>query len=345
MLGLTVLAAVGGATLAGIGFSGSYTALRDLGFRHSFGNFSYAFPIGVDAGIVALLAMDLHLIRKGTPWPVLRLLAHGFTAATIYFNAASAGPLLKDPTGTAMHAVIPIMFVAAVEAGRRLVIRITQIEAGHQSAGVPLHRWILAPVRTPRMYRQMRLYRIPSYARAVELEQERIVYRTMLEREYGKDLKDVPPDVLLPLTMAPFGLAVEEALALPVEAEERARLRAERQQAFDADVAARAEARQAAAQIARLRTQGQVEAAGYEIGAETATAKAHAHVRTVAAGREAEAAERIDQAETVMAAATAEQEAADARRRAAETAQAAAEIEQAAAETRARAADTERLAL
>ncbi|MFB7619830.1 DUF2637 domain-containing protein, partial [Kitasatospora sp. NPDC056181] len=218
MLGLTILAAVGGAVLAGIGFSGSYAALRDLGFKHAFGDFSYAFPVGVDAGIVALLAMDLHLIRRGTPWPVLRFLAHGFTAATIYFNAASAGPLLADPTGTAMHAVIPVMFVAAVEAGRRLVIRITRIEAGHQSDGVPLHRWLLAPVRTPRLYRQMRLYRIPSYARAVELEQERIVYQVMLEREHGKDLKNVPSDLLLPLTMAPFGLSVDQALALPLEA-------------------------------------------------------------------------------------------------------------------------------
>ncbi|MFD9692535.1 DUF2637 domain-containing protein [Kitasatospora sp. NPDC059088] len=344
MVGLTVLAAVGGAVLAGIGFSGSYNALKDLGFRHSFGDFSYAFPVGVDAGIVALYAMDLHLIRKGAPAPWLRLLAHGFTAATIYFNAASAGPLLKDPTGTLMHAAIPIMFVASVEAGRRLVVRITRIEAGHQSDGVPLHRWILAPVRTPRMYRQMRLYRIPSYARAVELAQERIVYRVMLEREYGKKLKDVPSDLLLPVTMEEFGLSVDEALALPQQAEERARLRAERKAAFEAEAALRDEARAAEVQISTLRTAGRVEAAAYEVGAETATAKAHAHARTVAAGREAEAAERFDHAEEELKAAAAEQEAADARLRAAETDQAAAETEQAAAETRLRTAETESLA-
>lgn len=344
MLALTILAAVGGVALAGIGFSGSYNALRDLGFRHGFGDFSYAFPIGVDAGIVALLAMDLHLIRKGAPAPWLRLLAHGFTAATIYFNAASAGPLLKDPTGTAMHAVIPVMFVAVVDAGRRLVIRITRIEAGHPSAGVPLHRWILAPIRTPRLYRQMRLYRIPSYARAVELEQERIVYQVMLEREYGTDPKNVPSDLLLPLTMAPFGLSVDESLALPMQAEERARLREERKAAFEAEVAARAEARAAEVEISKLRTAGRVETAGYEIGAETATAKAHAHARTVAASREADAAERLDQATEELAAAAAEQEAADARLRAAETDQAAAEKEKAAAEARERAAETERRA-
>ncbi|MFF3067161.1 DUF2637 domain-containing protein [Kitasatospora sp. NPDC057936] len=344
MLGLTVLAAVGGSVLAGIGFSGSYAALRDLGFRHGFGDFSYAFPVGVDAGIVALLAMDLHLIRKGTPWPMLRLLAHGFTAATIYFNAASAGPLLKDPTGTAMHAVIPVMFVAVVEAGRRLVIRITRIEAGHQRDGVPLHRWILAPWRAFTMYRRMRLNGIVSYSQAVRLEQDLLVYEVMLKREYGDDLRNVPPDLLLPLIMQRFGLSVDEALALPMEAEERARLRTERKDAFEAEVAVRAEARAAETQISSLRTAGRVEAAGYEVGAETATAKAHAHARTVAAGREAEAAERIDHAEEELKAAAAEQEAADARLRAAETDEAAAEKERAAAETRLRTAETESLA-
>ncbi|WP_344338455.1 DUF2637 domain-containing protein, partial [Kitasatospora putterlickiae] len=304
MLGVAILAAVGGAALAAIGFSGSYSALQQLGFRHGFGDFSYAFPVGVDAGIVALLAMDLHLIRKGAPAPWLRLLAHGFTCSTIYFNAASAGSLLANPTGTGMHAVIPVMFVAVVEAGRRLVIRITRIEAGHGRDGVPLHRWILAPWPSFRMYRRMRLNGISSYDRAVELERERLVYRVMLEREHGGDWHKAPSDQRLPLTMERFGLSVDEALALPMEAEEAARLRAERTAAFEAEVSARAEARAAELEIAKLRTAGRVQAAGFEVGAETATAKAHAHARTVAAGREAEAAERLDQAEAVMAAAT-----------------------------------------
>ncbi|MFI1518348.1 DUF2637 domain-containing protein [Kitasatospora cineracea] len=341
MLGLTVVAAVGAVALAGIGFSGSYTALRDLAFDHGFGNFGYAFPVGVDAGIVALLAMDLHLIRKGTPWPMLRLLAHGFTAATIYFNAASAGPPLANPTDTAMHAVIPVMFVAVVEAGRRLVIRITRIEAGHQQDGVPLHRWILAPGPSFAMYRRMRLWGIDSYRQAIELERERTVYRVMLERDHGKNLKNAPAELLLPLVMERFGLSVDQALALPQEADERARLRAERAAEFDKDAAARAEQRAAELEITRLRTAGRVEAAGYEVGAETATVRAHATARTLAAGREAEAAERLDHAGEELAAAAAEQQAAEARLGAAETARAAAETERLAAETRERTAEAE----
>ncbi|TWF97525.1 DUF2637 domain-containing protein [Kitasatospora viridis] len=341
MLALTILAAVGGTVLAGIGFTGSYSALAALGFKHGFGRFSYVFPVGVDAGIVALLAMDLHLIRRGTPWPLLRVLAHGFTVATIYFNAASAGPLLADPTGTAMHAVIPVMFIASVEAGRRLVVRITRIEAGRQSDGVPLHRWLLAPNRSWRMYRRMRLNGIPSYARAVELERDLLVYGVLLERDHG-NIESAPADLRLPLAMARFGLSVDEALALPMQAEQAARLRDECREEFEAGVLARAEGRAAAAAISQLRTAGTVEAARHEVGADTAAAQAFAQARTLAAGREAAAAERLGHAEEELKAAAAEQEAADARKQAAETDQAAAETEKAAAETRRAVAETER---
>ncbi|MEV7935274.1 DUF2637 domain-containing protein [Kitasatospora sp. NPDC088264] len=342
LIGLAVLALVGGMVLAGIGFTGSYSALVKLGFRHGFGDFSHVYPIGLDAGIVVLLALDLYLIRQRTPWPLLRLLAHGFTSATIYFNAASNGPITADPTGSALHAVIPVMFVAAVEAGRRLVIRITRTEAGHQRDGVPVHRWLLAPWPSFLMYRRMRLNGIASYDRAVELERERLMYRVMLERQHGGDALKAPADQRLPLTMERFGLSVDEALALPMEAEEKARRRAERMASFEAEASARAEARAADARISSLRTAGRIEAAEYEVGAETAAARAQAQARTLAAGREAEAAERLDQATEELAAAAAEQDAAEARRRAAETDRAAAETEQTAAATRRRAAETDR---
>lgn len=58
MLGLV---AAGACLISGIGFAGSYNAVRELASEKGFGAFSYAFPIGVDAGIVVLLALDLVL--------------------------------------------------------------------------------------------------------------------------------------------------------------------------------------------------------------------------------------------------------------------------------------------
>jgi hypothetical protein len=348
---LTVLAMAGGGVLAGIGFTGSYSALAQLAANHGFGWFSHVFPIGVDAGIVVLLALDLHLIRKGTPWPVVRLVAHLLTVATIVFNASVAGPISADPVGSAMHGVLPVLFITAVEAGRRLVIRAADIDAGREAAGVPLHRWLLAPVASMRMYRRMRLWAISSYDQAVALERERVVYRVLLDRQYG-DAGKAPSDARLPLTMARYGLTVDEALALPQEAEEAAQLRTERALALELEAQTRAEQRAAEAEIARLRAQGGIQAARHAVNAETGVAEAQARaaraeaevvadvqVRTAAAGARAE--ESADTADALRRAAEADRAAAETRRATAETEEAAAEAEQRTAEARRAAAEAD----
>ncbi|SES40531.1 Protein of unknown function [Streptomyces sp. yr375] len=54
LIGVVVAGAV---VIAGIGFAGSYAAVRELAIEKGFGNFSYVFPIGIDAGICVLLAL------------------------------------------------------------------------------------------------------------------------------------------------------------------------------------------------------------------------------------------------------------------------------------------------
>ncbi|MFG2950517.1 DUF2637 domain-containing protein, partial [Streptomyces adustus] len=43
---LTTLITAATLTVAGIGFAGSYAAVRELAIKKGFGNFSYVFPIG-----------------------------------------------------------------------------------------------------------------------------------------------------------------------------------------------------------------------------------------------------------------------------------------------------------
>lgn len=352
---LTVVALAGGTVLAGIGFTGSYSALTRLGYAHGFGWFAHVFPIGLDAGIVVLLALDLLLVRRDTPWPMLRRIAHLFTAATIYFNASSTGhPLIADPTGAAMHAVIPLMFVMSVDAGRRLIIRMTDLEAGREAAGVPLHRWILAPYPSWRMYRRMRLRGIPSYAQAVALERDHKVYRVMLDRRY-EDAGKAPSDARLPLTMEKYGLSVDEALALPQQAEEAERLRVEREQIRAEEAEIRAMQRAADREEARLLMQAGIEAARHQAAARSgvaaaqtrgvlAEADAAADAQTLAAQALTEAQELADTAEARRRQADAEKAAAEARKAASVIDEAASVTEKAAAETRLQAAETNRLA-
>ncbi|MFJ8766689.1 DUF2637 domain-containing protein [Streptomyces clavifer] len=343
---LTALAVVGGVVLAAIGFTGSYSGLVKLGQQHHFGWFAHVFPVGIDAGIVVLLALDLHMIRKGTPWPVVRLVAHVLTALTVLFNAAAAkGPVRSDLVGAAMHGVLPVLFIVAVEAARRLLIKAARIEAGIDAAGVPLYRWILAPVSSWSMFRQMKLYGLTSYTQAVAREQARVVYGQMLKQQTAKEKRKASPAELLPLTMARFGLSVDEALALPQEAEEAARLRAEQEAQRTADAESRAVQRAKLAEIERLRSAGEIEAAKHAVIAQTgvaaaeskasrAEAEALAAARTEAAAKGAAAIESADEADANKRAAEADRAAAETRRRTAETNRAAAETEKAAAEAR-----------
>ncbi len=352
---LTIVSSVGGVILAGIGFTGSYDTLKTLAFDHGFGDFSYAFPIGVDAGIVVLYALDLYLIRRHTPWPMLRTLAHLLTAATIVFNAAAApGPVSADPIGTAMHAVIPLMFIAAVEAARRLVVRASDIEAGRDSQTIPAARWALAPAATAALWRRMKLWNTASYQETVQIEQERIVYAAMLQRKYGRGWRRrAKADELLPLTMARYGLTVDEALSLPRQALEAEQLRAEENDRLKLEAQQRAERRQAEARIHAIRTQGDIRAAEHETEAAVDAARASAEATRTEAEVAAEAHARIaqetaraiesaDAAEARRRAAEAEEAAAEARARAAETEQRAAEVERDAAEVRARTVEINR---
>ncbi|MFJ5120983.1 DUF2637 domain-containing protein [Kitasatospora sp. NPDC088548] len=227
---LTALAAgavVMGGVVAGIGFAGSYGTLRKLALDKGFGDFSYAFPIGIDAGIIALQAIDLYLVHKRVKFPLLRWIALGLTLATIAFNAAASGPILKDPLAAAMHGIIPILYIAAVEAARHYIGRRSQLLHGAADLGAPpLSRWLLSPFKTAGHSRRMVLWNKP-YAVVVTMAHDLAVYEERLRQKHGKDWKTkATPDELLPFKMANAGYSVDRALAIPFEEEMKAARRA-----------------------------------------------------------------------------------------------------------------------
>ncbi|MCX3061308.1 DUF2637 domain-containing protein [Streptomyces beihaiensis] len=208
LVGVVVAGAV---VIAGIGFAGSYAAVRKLAVEKGFGNFSYVFPIGVDAGICVLLALDLLLTWIRIPFPLLRQTAWLLTAATIAFNGAAAWP---DPLGVGMHAVIPVLFVVSVEAARHAIGRIADITADKHMEGVRLTRWLLSPVPTFRLWRRMKLWELRSYEQVIKLEQERLVYQARLRSRYGRAWRrKAPVESLMPLRLARYGVPLAETAA------------------------------------------------------------------------------------------------------------------------------------
>ncbi|MYR37410.1 DUF2637 domain-containing protein, partial [Streptomyces sp. SID4944] len=215
---LVTTVAAGAVLIAAIGFTGSYAAVRDLAEQKGFGSFALAFPIGIDIGIVVLLALDLLLAWLRMPYPTLRHTAWLLTTATIAFNGAAAWP---DPLGTAMHAVIPVLFVVVVEAARTAVSRIADITADKHMDGVRLSRWLLSPVPTFRLWRRMKLWELRSYDHVIRLEQERLIYRAQLQADHGRLWRwTAPVDKRLQLRLARYGqpLPAGEAGAVPAGA-------------------------------------------------------------------------------------------------------------------------------
>ncbi len=205
LIGVVVFGAV---IIAGIGFAGSYAAVRELAIQKGFGNFSYVFPIGIDAGICVLLALDLLLTWIRIPFPLLRQTAWLLTAATIAFNGAAAWP---DPLGVGMHAVIPILFVVSVEAARHAIGRIADITADKHMEGVRLTRWLLSPVPTFLLWRRMKLWELRSYEQVIKLEQERLVYQARLRSRFGRAWRrKAPVESLMPLRLARYGVPLAE---------------------------------------------------------------------------------------------------------------------------------------
>ncbi|MFD5819387.1 DUF2637 domain-containing protein [Streptomyces sp. NPDC127038] len=349
MLVLSAVAAIGGTLVGVIGFAMSYSTLAEValswGFSHRLAGW---FPVGVDASIIAFLALDLYLIRKDTGWPLLRAAAHTMTAATIWFNASSQGDIGADPVRSASHGVMPLLFVIGVEAARKLFIKKVQLEAGTATDRIPLHRWILSPLGTPRIYRRMRLYGITSYPEMTRRERDLKGYEQWLLRQHNGSLDKASDDERLPMTMAPYGYTVAEALALPERQEREAQERAEEAARRRLEAQTRQEQAQARAEADRLRAEGMLEAVRAQVAAETGQARAQARAQVSAAERVAEreeaALETALLAEARAREAAAEREAAQQREAAAAADVRAAALEQQAADKRKLAAEADRIA-
>ncbi|GGQ86709.1 hypothetical protein GCM10010250_67140 [Streptomyces althioticus] len=89
----------------------------------------------------------------------------------------------------------------------------------------------------------MRLAGVRSYDERIAREQALEGYRVWLTQELSGDLSKATDVQRLPMTMAPKGFTVDEALALPAkwnaEADERARAEAEREALAEAEAAER----------------------------------------------------------------------------------------------------------
>jgi len=165
-----------------LGGIGSFATVRHLATPW-FGPSAWMVPVGVDIGILALLAWDLLTEYLGLSWPVLRWTAWAFIAATTYLNIAAAHGNL---TASVMHAAMPTLFVTVIEGIRHLIKQCTGLAAGTRIERIPVSRWLLAPRSTFILSRHMVLWHATSYRDGLRYEYQRLQAISWLQQEYGR---------------------------------------------------------------------------------------------------------------------------------------------------------------
>ncbi|WP_062010291.1 DUF2637 domain-containing protein [Streptomyces hygroscopicus] len=309
------------------------------------------FAIGVDVGIMVMIAVDLLMAWLKRPISWIRYPVWLLTAATVVLNAASGAPQgawkLLDYVAAGAHGVVPVLFIMVVELGRTAIDRVVRPDQAERDS-IPWLRWILAPVATARIFRRMRLWGVTSYPEMIRRDQELIAYEQWLKRKHEGDISQASEDELLPMKMAPYGYTVDQALAMPEQQEQAAQKRKEEAERRRLDAETRSEVAKAESEAERLRAKGKVELAQAEVDGQTGQARAQARAQVSAAERAAELEQQaLDNAviaEARAREAEAERKEAQERRAAAATDLEKAELERKAAEQRKAAAEADKVA-
>lgn len=182
-----------GEYLAWLGLGVAVTALGLVGFVVSFsrvqegvvpyfGGLAWTVPLGIDLGIAVFTGLDLLMTYSGMRTRWLRLVPWSLVAATVYLNTVG------EPTvqGKVAHAVLPLLWVIAVEAGAHVVRHRAGLAGkGDQMDRVRGSRWVLAPVSTASMRRRMILTEETSYPSAITRDLDSRVVRARWRDEYG----------------------------------------------------------------------------------------------------------------------------------------------------------------
>jgi hypothetical protein len=170
------------AALAVLGGLGSFTTVRAMAEPH-FKGLAWIVPVGMDLGILILLAWDLLMEYLDLPWPVLRWVAWAYIGGTVLVNVSAARGQFA---GSVMYAAMPVLFITVVEGVRHLIRRWVGLASGRRVERVPMARWLLAPVSSLLLWRRMVLWHVIAYQDGLELEHRHLLAVSRLQEKYGR---------------------------------------------------------------------------------------------------------------------------------------------------------------
>lgn len=161
-----------GLGVAAVGDITSFRNLMKYAEQHDFA-VPWGLPVGLDAGIPALLLLD-----SLRPSRFLRIAAWALSAGTVFANAAVTPDHSWISRG--LHGVMPALAILWYEAVRHL-------NDNHDDGRMDRIRWAryaVSPIRTVRLRVRMIRWEVTSYADALRLESAILLARTVLVAEY-----------------------------------------------------------------------------------------------------------------------------------------------------------------
>jgi hypothetical protein len=173
----------GVAVLGAIGAIGSFTNVAAVAQADGWDR-PWLLPLGVDGAIAFFTGLDFALARIQRQVAWLRWFAWALIAVTIGLNVAGKTTLF----GVLGHAALPALFAAAVEAAKATMTA----RAVEHVDRIPVARWLYAPIPTLLIHRRMRLWRVTSYAEALELDRGRILARCSIVEAHGYSWRWAP---------------------------------------------------------------------------------------------------------------------------------------------------------
>lgn len=184
LLYLSLAVALIGAAAFALSFIGVYQAARPI-----FGGAAWAIPLLGDLAIGVFTAFSIGAELAGFSSPTARWASRLLIGFTIYANVAHAPGVYAR----VLHAAPPVIWVLIVTTFEHLVRRMVGLNSPTRIEGLRKSLWLLRPVGTWRLWRQMRIHQIGTYAAALDRDAARAAVVGRLRLHHGRMWRQKAP--------------------------------------------------------------------------------------------------------------------------------------------------------
>ncbi len=154
----------------------------DQAARPYFGAASWAIPVLMDStiGVLTFFSVVAELNRLGAP--LARYSARALVGLTVYANIAPQHSLY----GKILHGAPPVVWVIVVAVAEGLIRRLAGLTDTRRIEAVRKSLWLLRPIATWRIWRQMRIHQITTYEAALDRDAARAAVAGRLRLHHGR---------------------------------------------------------------------------------------------------------------------------------------------------------------